>query len=479
MPAVSRGEGAPTRADTKTMSGLVSQLGSRLFKEREDAAQQLRGLGVGALDALRSAARSTDPEIRRRAETLSSAIQHQLETERILQPKLVRLRWDKIPVSEAIADFSKKTGLVIECQPSAPEKRISLDTGEVTVWQALEKFCDQAGLVERAAPAQDVSSVQVINRPNGQIRIVSTGTIGFGQTDIVRLEAGSGSLPTCHAGSVRIRSLPIDDNGPWLQQRRPGERLALLEVSPQPKMGWQTVLDVQVERAIDENDQSLALAFDVEAAKAAVLGRFPRQRIAVMQNGTQWTVDPRLMPVHFTHAERPSHVLKELSGKVSALVLSPLQSIFTVANVLQAQGRSFTGNHGEVLKIATAAKSDDASFRLGLEVTDAALTLNPPMRVPRRFVQANGMVMNRGGFQRWGQGEEQQVLKLFDNQGRTLDMTGSQTSMSVNANGVVTLLFDLHYQAGDDVGEPTKFLFSARRYLTIEIPFKLKDVPIR
>src|SRR5262245_9454066 len=105
--AIARGESTPVRADSKQISGLVSQLVSPRFKEREDAAQQLRGLGAGALDALRSAVRNSDPEIRRRAETLSGLIQHQLEAQQVLQPKLVRLSCKDMRLSEAIADLNR------------------------------------------------------------------------------------------------------------------------------------------------------------------------------------------------------------------------------------------------------------------------------------------------------------------------------------------------------------------------------------
>jgi hypothetical protein len=65
---LARGESTPSIPDAKRISGLVSQLGSPRFQEREEAAQQLRGLGANALGALHSAVRNSDPEIRRRAE---------------------------------------------------------------------------------------------------------------------------------------------------------------------------------------------------------------------------------------------------------------------------------------------------------------------------------------------------------------------------------------------------------------------------
>ena len=54
---------------------LIRQLGSPMFREREAAAERLRGLGEAAVDALREAAENNpDPEIRLRADGLLAAL---------------------------------------------------------------------------------------------------------------------------------------------------------------------------------------------------------------------------------------------------------------------------------------------------------------------------------------------------------------------------------------------------------------------
>src|SRR5260370_19046506 len=60
--------------DRSEIDLLIQQLGSSKFSEREAASQRLEALGRSALDALRRAARSEDPEVRRRGEALIGAL---------------------------------------------------------------------------------------------------------------------------------------------------------------------------------------------------------------------------------------------------------------------------------------------------------------------------------------------------------------------------------------------------------------------
>lgn len=60
------------------IQGLVKQLGSEVFKEREVATKRLKEIGEPALDALHRAVTSDNPEVRRRAEDIVAAIDHKL-----------------------------------------------------------------------------------------------------------------------------------------------------------------------------------------------------------------------------------------------------------------------------------------------------------------------------------------------------------------------------------------------------------------
>ena len=67
--AAAAGDTAPDAMDR-----IVARLGSDTFRDRETATRELDALGAAALDALRRAAGSTDPETRRRAADLIERI---------------------------------------------------------------------------------------------------------------------------------------------------------------------------------------------------------------------------------------------------------------------------------------------------------------------------------------------------------------------------------------------------------------------
>src|SRR5262249_12509604 len=70
----------PERAATaQEIARLIEKLGSRKFREREEAARALEALGEQALDRLRqAAAKSDDPEVRFRAERLLARLEGHL-----------------------------------------------------------------------------------------------------------------------------------------------------------------------------------------------------------------------------------------------------------------------------------------------------------------------------------------------------------------------------------------------------------------
>ena len=148
------------RDESDRIARLVRQLGSERFAEREQAAKELDEIGPPALTALREAAqKSTDPEVKRRAAELARKIEERQDREEILRPKRVHLAYTDTPLHEALGDFQKKCGYRLTLHDpngkldELKKRPITLDTGDVTFWEALELFCKAAGLVEAGHPA--------------------------------------------------------------------------------------------------------------------------------------------------------------------------------------------------------------------------------------------------------------------------------------------------------------------------------------
>ncbi|HYT94390.1 MAG TPA: hypothetical protein VEL76_37090 [Gemmataceae bacterium] len=138
-------------ADDDNIAKLVKQLGSSKFTERDKAKRALEALGAAALPALKQAAESPDLETSRRAGELVKKLEEKVTIENLLAPKRVRLQLKDTPVLEAVAQLAKQSGYNIEVQgdrTKLADRKITLDTGDTTFWQAFDQLCQKAGLTE-------------------------------------------------------------------------------------------------------------------------------------------------------------------------------------------------------------------------------------------------------------------------------------------------------------------------------------------
>src|SRR5262249_4256061 len=133
------------KAQPAQIEELVKNLGHRKFTEREKAARALVAMGERALEALRGAAKSSDSEISIRAEALAARIERQEANRKLLQAPIVHLKFESVALRSALAEVSKKTGLNLqldEHRVANPNRTITLDTGDVPLWTAIDKFLE-------------------------------------------------------------------------------------------------------------------------------------------------------------------------------------------------------------------------------------------------------------------------------------------------------------------------------------------------
>src|SRR5262245_20089639 len=138
-------------ADTKKIDELIKQLGSDTFDEREKAHKALDEIGEPALKALNAARDSKDLETKKRATMLAEPIEARLNSARILKAKEVQLVFKDKPIADAVAEIAKKTGYTIKLhdpENKLKDKKVTLDTGKTTFWNALAQFCEKAGLTD-------------------------------------------------------------------------------------------------------------------------------------------------------------------------------------------------------------------------------------------------------------------------------------------------------------------------------------------
>jgi len=583
------------KADAAKVAELIKQLGSENFDDRESATKALDAIGEPALEALKKAAKSDDAETQKRADELVRNITRRLDTTRLLTPTKVKLEFKDTPVKEALEELSKKSKYQIvlhDPHNKVGDRKVTLETKELIFWEAFDKLCKEANLVEasvedlmaqpnpnpggpgkpvppqtvppipnavppgqqfgfqaQAQPAQeeqeraarekaqaDAQARQAQAQPaqpgqpagpvNGRIRPQPIQG-GFAPDAIIVVDGKPVDHPTYYSGAIRFRGLPADPN--LVGKPQEGEQMFILEITPEPKLQWQGMTTLQIEKAIDDLDQKLAqvtveenqlqqqLAPGVRLAKP-----IPGFRRAAMLSMKQQ------VPVRLKSGEKDSKTLKEVNGVATLEVRTPPEAMITVDNILKAGGTTVKGDNGGSIKVIEASKDDDkgtvkvrveldypqeiwpAGQNGGIGWGGGGIIINPggPIkRVPAPPIQPAPAPQQGGGqnFQVQVQVQQVQVfqvqaqggvakaipgvamgrgvggadgLTLVDEKGNTL--TPNVTGMGIQAGpGGIIRDITMEFKLDKDAPAPAKLVFYGTKGATLDVPFNLKDVQLK
>jgi hypothetical protein len=470
---------------------LIKQLGSDSFAEREKASHELAVIGVPALQALRQAVQSTDAEVRKRAEELLPKIEMQAESMRVLAPKLVHLIYKDTPLSDAVADFCKKSGYSIQLHDpdgKLGERKITLDTGETTFWHAFALFCEKAGVSE-ASREDRIPAPQLLGAPGAQAVILRPGR-GWapGVPGQWLLKDGKApQRPTDDRSAARIRVLSQSD----LFGKAPeGEILLALEVSLEPKLQWQIFQSVHLKKAVDDRNQKLMQVVpQVEGAASEPLG-LPRQLARggsepfLARPRVEWSGMGQVIPIQLKKGAKEAQALKELSGVLTAQLLTQPQPLMVADSLDQAVGKTFKGDgDGSIKILSVQAEKEQTTIRLMLEQPsyDKVVPLQPNVlagMAPQGAAPLQGVKSAiHHGFMDSFNG-----LSIQDDKGNMLPLDVRQARMQMNfvqqGNGVPKQILTCTLVGLHGKSRPAKVVYLGRKRVTVEIPFAFKDVPL-
>jgi hypothetical protein len=476
------------KEESARLARLIARLGSEDFREREEAARDLDKIGPRALDALRKAAESNDAEVCRRAGHLVSVIQRREETARVLEPKRVQLLFKDTPLPDALDDFARRTGytLVLEGREKLAGRKVTLDTGSVPFWEAFEQFCRKAGLVEPSLlpsdgkPATEAQPQQDLFMGRRGIYYPTPRPT----QDTSRLAVVDGkapALPTVLAGALRIRALPPGTPVSG-QYRGEGDKLIPLDVTPEPGIGWHGVLGLRITRAIDEQGRKLqqpapyvgaALDEFDDYGAVAIWGGMPYDAVPVNDGHS------RAIPACLHVGGQPGKLIKEMHGVVTVQVQTPLEPLLSVDNVLGATGKTVHGPYGGALKVIDVQREKNGQINLHVHLEtpqqdgDGAWDVMPGAR-GRRINRAIIMWRMNQTFQ------EMPDLRLLDAKGQPWKKVEAPRQPNGVLPGVISAQeFEPKFQPGAGQAEPARLVFMGRRTLILDVPFTLRDVPLR
>jgi len=461
-------EHRPDKADA--FRPLLQQLGSQHFSEREAADRALEAMGSPALEALRQAAQSPDPEVGRRAEALVEKITKRLELAKLLASRRVHWVYHDTSVAEITADLAKKTGLALtlEGEQGRYARRITFDTGETTFWKGFDRFCRAAGLVEQPTLPRRAEALAAADRRQRAVVVTSGYSSSSQAMALVLAEGKPQDRPTCYSGPFRVLSVPASGLiGPHVQA--PGETLIGLQVAAEPQVIWQGLRGVRVQHAVDELGQDLTQPLEPHSSVADLQGRWASDN-DIQRLMTAW---PVLVPLKL--APQPSRLVKEITGTLAIQMQTPPEPLLTVEPFLNSAGQTVRGLDGWAIKVLEVQQQENGlvQVRVQLETVVPGQVVGRAMRGAFR---ANGAV-RIWAVESLPTHAEQASWSLLDAKGQAFRLLTVQGPALPNGNWSAPEL-RLVFQPLDRQGEPAKLVYSGPRTVVLDVPFTLKDVPL-
>ena len=260
-------------ADPAHIQKLIDNLGSTSYIERERAGKELEAIGPAALSELRKAVTSRDLELSSRAARLVDRLEEKALIASLLTGKRVRLKVNDVSVVTAVAELQKLSGQQFDVTGNHSGRKITLDTGEVTVWEALQQLCEKTGMIEQVAAVNRHDLSPMLKSP---LRYPQQPTQN---RSIVLVEGTQKLPPTCFAGSVRVRALPANSAG----IPRPGEVNVVLEAVGEQRLQSFGIVDALFfDKSIDDQGQRLELVPENPLANQTPFANPNFQRIMIV-----------------------------------------------------------------------------------------------------------------------------------------------------------------------------------------------------
>jgi hypothetical protein len=427
----------PPVKDGKFIDALIVQLGSSKFEERASAQKQLDAIGAPALAALKKAKQIGDLELSRRAGELVRKIEEREFQADMLRPKRLRLNVADLPIAEAVAKLAKVSGYALQADGNLKtlSKKITLDTGAVTFWEAFDKLCTRAGLIEKMAVPYALfhNRVTYITEP-----CALTLLPGTPKNESVN-----------YAGSVRFRLYA-------LPKEKSADYRLMLEAAAEPRLdGFALVGAPNIKKSVDEHGHDLV--FDTEARVA----QEPKRR--VINDGVNVEEFWRQYAfLHFKPAKESSRTLAELRGSYTVQIKTPEERL-TVDKVLESVGKIYNnGKHGETFSV-------DEFQTIGPGKYSARFTWTIPLVDPFG-----------GGHDAWGWDDlvGDPVAEIFDSKGNKLDRLPSKGISVQVVKGAAVHKATVVFQANAGQSEPARLVLIDMRPKRFEVPFMFQNVPL-
>jgi hypothetical protein len=317
---------------------------------------------------------------------------------------------------------------------------------------------------------------------------------------IVLIDGKPKALPTCYAGAARIRALPPGGQPMDGIPVKDGELLLNLQTSIEPKLPHFGITNVRIEKATDDNDQNLGQS--LPEAGGAETGTGAQPAIAPIRRPYPMPVQMggQQASVRFKKGDKASKAIKELKGVITGQIVTAPEAVITVENILKAAGETAKGADGGYVKVLEVSQEKDGTIKMKVEVE------NPPNINSGNGVYPIPTPGGPGGIKilddlpplpagKGGAGLAVEApvaskayivpvaangLSLVDDKGAAIPAQSTGVSQQFNkGDRVPKVTYDFTFKPGEKQGAPAKLVLSGSRILNVEVPFTLKDVPVK
>ena len=469
---------------------LIDQLASPSFAAREAAAKGLLALGPAAQDVLdKNAAYHPDPEVRQRAADVAARLRKLAESASLAPATAVALDYAGVPLAHALADLRKKTGVPLTLDPDAvgnPLRPVTVKTGELPAWQAVDEFLRAAGLVEVFRDELPVANAGAnIPAIGGGFRVAAPrpapARAPVPDHAVLVRDGTPVALPGDWSSGVRVVALPPAFRGNRVV-RGTGQVVLNLDVTPLPGLKWGEATTVRVHRAEDETGRPVTASHRVEEPAAphgtysevALWGGGPGQ-VVFLNEGMSYVgqpttrPNPRIVPVALKTDDRAVRSLRVFEGVVVGEVTVPNQPLIALSDLPKAVGRSADGPQGARVTLLDYQSEPGGRAVLRLRVENP----NPwtTMRLGRRQAL---MLQNDLMFAVSGPAVQHRFTDATGNVLRPQTRNSSTTDDGVRQ----TLEAELVFPARPEIGPPAHLTVTGNKQVAVEIPFKMRNVPL-
>lgn len=456
-----------------SVADRIARLGDDRYSERVAAERALLASGPGAIPALdRAAAEDPDAEVRARASRIAISLRKTAEASARIAVSPISLNYVGVPLSTAIADLRAKTGIPLTLDlthVADPMRTVSVQSGPLPPWEAVEAFCAAAGLresfAEREAKANPQPEMYRMRR-----RVVNWGPGGEnGNTPMpaaipVLLADGKHAvLPGNRSTAVRVLALPATTPGTHVI-RGSGEVVIVLDVAPLPGVGWRGATSVRIARAIDDGGRIVPGAHQSSEERETSLDGdvFPIGMVAfdgVDFGGQSGPQNSRRVPLRLKTDDRPVKALAVLEGTVVGEIVLPNQILASFVDLPNAGARATTIDRDRTVGIDGYETRADGRAMVRVRV-DAPNEWNA-FAVGRRPALGTLTDSGIGNFQ------------FFDATGKLLPQPQIvESGMSDDGVRQISTMAMLFSKAS----KPVRMTLVGTKAASLEVPFRLENV---